>query len=163
MKKRREPEKETEGRKEGKKSRKERQEEKKEKEEMEGEIRIINSKVKEGLCYNIKIIKNKKLIYNEDNKEGIKEITKDILLDELLIKIYKKFKEDDENFKLTIKINYKEYVKKFNILLSKYADYMKRTEKYDPKTNDIGIVKLHKEFTEKIKLLELKNNIKLID
>ena len=40
---------------------------------------------------------------------------------------------------------------------------MKRTEKYDPKTNDIGIVKLHKEFTEKIKLLELKNNIKLID
>ena len=132
-------------------------------EEMEGEIRIINSKVKEGLCYNVKIIKNKKIIYNEDNKEGIKGITKDILLDELLIKIYKKLKEDDENFKLTIKINYKEYVKKFNILLSKYTDYMKRTEKYDPKSNDIGMVKLHKEFTDKIDILELKDNIKLID
>ena len=40
---------------------------------------------------------------------------------------------------------------------------MKRTEKYDPKSNDIGMIKLHKEFTDKIELLELKDNIKLID
>ena len=125
---------------------------------MDGEIRIINSKVKESLSYTVKIIKNKKIIYNE-NKEGIKSMTKEGLLNEIIIKLYKKFKSDDENFKLNLKINYKDYIRKINIMFSKFNDYIKRTETYDPKSNDIEMVKLHKEFTLNIEMLEIKDNI----
>lgn len=99
----------------------------------------------------------------EDNKDGIKSITKDKLLNDLLIKLYKKFKGEDENFKLNLKINYKAYVNKFNIMVSKLNTYTKKAEKYDPKTNDIEMVKLHKEFSSNIEILEIKDNIKLIE
>ena len=131
--------------------------------ELDGEIRIINSKIKEGLCYSIKINKNKKVIYTEDNKDIIKSITKDKLLNELLIKLHKKFKSEDVEFKLNLKINYKDYVKKFNIMISKFNNYIKKAESYDPKTNDIEMVKLHKEFSINIEILEIKNNITLIE
>jgi DNA polymerase elongation subunit (family B) len=148
-----------------KKEEKEEKEEKKKEEvgEMDGEIRIINSKIKEGLCYSIKINMNKKVIYTEDNKDIIKSITKDKLLNELLIKLHKKFKSEDVNFKLNMKINYKDYVKKFNIMISKFNNYIKKAESYDPKTNDIEMVKLHKEFTMNIEILEIKDNIILIE
>jgi hypothetical protein len=70
---------------------------------------------------------------------------------------------DNEDFRLKLKINYKEYVKKINIMFSKFNDYIKKTETYDPKSNDIEMVKLHKEFTLNIEMLEIKDNIKLID
>ena len=149
---------------EKKKEKKEKEEEEKKEEkkedngDMDGEIRIINSKVKESLSYTVKIIKNKKIIYNE-NKEEIKSMTKEGLLNEIIIKLYKKFKSDDENFKLNLKINYKDYIRKINIMFSKFNDYIKRTETYDPKSNDIEMVKLHKEFTLNIEMLEIKDNI----
>jgi hypothetical protein len=62
-----------------------------------------------------------------------------------------------------MKINYKDYVKKFNIMISKFTDYIKKAESYDPKTNDIEMVKLHKEFTMNIEILEIKDNIILIE
>jgi DNA polymerase elongation subunit (family B) len=157
--------------KEVKKEGKKKKEEKKEGEiqekkdgEMEGEIRIINSKAKDGLCYNIKVNNNsKKIIYKDENNDGIKSITKDKLLNELIIKMYKKLKSEDENFRLNLRINYKDYIKKYNMLISKLNDYIKRTEKYDPKTNDIEMVKIHKELNENIDILEIKDNITLIE
>jgi DNA polymerase elongation subunit (family B) len=126
---------------------------------IKGEIRIIHSKIKECITYTIKIIKNGKIDYIEENKDGIKEISKDLLLNNLLIKIYNKYKTD----KLEIKINYKDYIKKFNNLLCKYNDYMEKMDKYDKTSNDISIIKLHKELGENAEILEIKNNIKLIE
>jgi hypothetical protein len=129
---------------------------------MTGEIRIVNSKVKESITYSIKIMLGRNIIYSEENKEGIKSITKDKILDDLLIKLYKKFKKENAEFKLDIKINYKDYIKKFNILLNKYNDYSKKAKEYDRLTNDIGLIKTHKELSDNAHILEIKDNINLI-
>jgi DNA polymerase elongation subunit (family B) len=131
--------------------------------EMNCDIRIVNSKVKEGICYSIKITNGTKIIYTEDNKDGVKTITKDKLLNDLLIKIYKIYKKDNESFKMIIKINYKEYVKKFNNLVNKFNDYMERAKTYDSKSNNIEMVKLHKEFTQNEDILIIKDNIKIVE
>jgi hypothetical protein len=123
-----------------------------------GEIRIVNSKVKEGLCYSIKIMKNSKNIYSKENKEGIKDITKDKLLDNLLLEIYKKFTD----IKIEIKINYKEYVKNFNMLISKYNEFKRRAATFDSKNNDIGLIKLQKELQNNLYILEISDRIALI-
>jgi DNA polymerase elongation subunit (family B) len=132
------------------------------KSEMTGEIKIVNSKIKESITYSIKIILGGKNIYIEENKDGIKTMTKDKILNDLLIKLYKKFKSENAEFKLDIKINYKDYVKKFNLLLNKYKNYVEKAKDYDPLTNDIGIIKLHKELSENADILEIKDNINLI-
>jgi hypothetical protein len=132
------------------------------KSEMTGEIKIVNSKIKESITYSIKIILEGKNIYTEENKDGIKTMTKDKILNDLLIKLYKKFKSENAEFKLDIKINYKDYVKKFNLLLNKYKNYLEKAKDYDPLTNDIGIIKLHKELSENADILEIKDNINLI-
>ena len=129
---------------------------------MTGEIRIINSKVKESITYSIKIMLGGKIIYSEENKEGIKSITKDKILDDLLIKLYKKFKKENAEFKLDIKINYKDYIKKFNILLNIFNDYSIKAKEYDRLTNDIGLIKTHKELSDNAYILEIKDNINLI-
>ena len=125
-----------------------------------GTIRIVNSKIKDSITYNIKIVDEKnKVIYNKEDKEGVKSITKDKLLNDLLLNIYKEFKKS----KITIKINYKEYVKKFNDLIYKYDEYKKKFENYDKKTNDIQLVKIHKEINENMDILKIKDNIKIIE
>ena len=129
---------------------------------MIGEIKIVNSKVKETITYSIKIISGGINIYKEENKDGIKTMTKDKILDELLIKLYKKFKKENPEFKLDIKINYKEYIKKFNILITKYNNYVEKAKDYNPLLNDIGTVKIHKELSDNIDILEIKDNINLI-
>ena len=129
---------------------------------MTGEIKIVNSKVKETITYSIKIISGSVNIYKEENKDGIKTMTKDKILDELLIKLYKKFKKENPEFKLDIKINYKEYIKKFNILITKYNNYVEKAKDYNPLLNDIGTVKIHKELSDNIDILEIKDNINLI-
>jgi len=125
-----------------------------------GDIKIINSKVKEGLCYSIKIMKDNKNLYSKENKEGVKDITKDKLLDDLLLETYKKFKDVD--IKIEIKINYKDYVKKFNLLVSKYDEFKKRAEAFDRKSNDIGLIKLQKELQNNLYILEISDKITLI-
>ena len=135
------------------------EDEKKDETILKGEIRIIHSKIKDSITYTINITRNGKKEYNEENKDGIKSITKDKLLNELLIKIYNKYKLE----KIEIKINYKDYIKKFNNLICKYNDYMKRMETYDKSTNNIEMIKLHKELGDNAEILEIKNNIKLIE
>jgi hypothetical protein len=121
-----------------------------------GEIKIINSKVKNGLCYNVKIVKNGEVIMNE-SKEGITDNTKDKLLNMLLIRIHK----ENKDIRMKIKINYKDYVKKFNILVSKYDEFIERAGKFDKKNNDISLIKLQKEIIDNASLLEIKDYITL--
>ncbi len=138
----------------------EKEEKKDEGEILNGEIRIINDKKLEGIKYTIKIMKNDKIIYKEDNNNNIiKSLKKDEILDDILIKLHKKYKDDI----IKMKINYLDYVRKFNILIAKYEDYKNRAKKYDVNSNDIEMVKLHKEFSNKIDLLAIKDNIKIIE
>jgi len=125
-----------------------------------GDIKVINSKVKEGLTYSVKIIKDGKNLYSNENKEGIKDITKEKLIDNLLLETYKKFKDVD--IKIEIKINFKDYVKKFNLLVSKYDEFKKRAEVFDSKSNDIGLIKLQKELHNNLYILEISDKITLI-
>jgi|688.fasta_scaffold58081_2 DNA polymerase elongation subunit (family B) len=129
---------------------------------MTGEIKIVNSKVKEAIIYSIKIMSGSSIIYKEENKDGIKTITKEKILDDLLIKLYKKFKKDNPEFKLDIKINYKDYIKKFNLLLNKYINYVSKAKDYNPLLNDIGLFKIQKELSDNSDILEIKDNINLI-
>ena len=132
------------------------------KSEMMGEIKIVNSKIKEAITYSIKITLDGKIIYTEENKEGIKTMTKEKILDDLLIKLYKKYKSENAEFKLDIKINYKDYIKKFNLLLNKYINYLEKAKDYNPLSNDIGLFKIQKELSDNENILEIKDNINLI-
>ena len=62
---------------------------------------------------------------------------------------------------MKIKINYKDYVKKFNILVSKYDEFIERAGKFDKKNNDISLIKLQKEIIDNASLLEIKDYITL--
>ena len=129
---------------------------------MTGDIKIVNSKAKEAITYSIKIINEGKIIYNEENKEGIKDLTKEKILNDLLIKLYKKYKKENADFKLDIKINYKDYIKKFKLLLNKYLSYIEKTKHYNPLANDISMIKSHKELSDNADILEIKDNINLL-
>jgi len=136
-------------------------------EEMKGEIRIINDKKLEGIKYTIKIMKKDKIIYKEDNNnEVIKSTKKDEILDQILIKLHDKYKKENENYKINMKINYMDYVRKFNLMLAKFADFKVRAKDWEKdagKHNNIEMVKLHREFNNKIDLLGIKDNIKIIE
>jgi DNA polymerase elongation subunit (family B) len=129
---------------------------------MMGDIKIVNSKAKEAITYSIKIINEGKIIYTEENKEGIKDLTKEKILNDLLIKLYKKYKKENADFKLDIKINYKDYIKKFKLLLNKYLSYIEKTKDYNPLANDISMIKSHKELSDNADILEIKDNINLL-
>ena len=129
---------------------------------MTGDIKIVHSKAKEAITYSIKIINEGKIIYNEENKEGIKDLTKEKILNDLLIKLYKKYKKENADFKLDIKINYKDYIKKFKLLLNKYLSYIEKTKDYNPLANDISMIKSHKELSDNADILEIKDNINLL-
>jgi DNA polymerase elongation subunit (family B) len=125
-----------------------------------GVIRIVQSKIKNSITYNIKITDEKnKVVYSKEDKEGVKSITKDKLLNELLLTIYKEFKKSN----IIMKINYKEYVKKFNYLICKYDEYKKKMETYDKKTNDLEIIKIHKELNDNLEIMQIKDNIKIVE
>jgi DNA polymerase elongation subunit (family B) len=136
-------------------------------EEMKGEIRIINDKKLDGIKYTIKIMKKDKIIYKEDNNnEVIKSTKKEDILDEILIKLHDKYKKENENYKISMKINYMDYVRKFNLMLVKFEDFKIRAKDWDKdagKHNNIEMVKLHREFSNKINLLGIKDNIKIIE
>ena len=122
-----------------------------------GDIKIVDSKVKDGICYKIVIKKADKIIY-KDEKEGIKNTTKDNVLKELLVDIYNKHK--DNVIKITL--NYKAFIKYYTSIKSKYAEFISLGE-IDPKNNDIAITKLQKEIILNENMIKIKDNIILIE
>ena len=165
--KKEEPKEKKETKKKDDKKEEKKEEKKEDNEEMKGEIRIINDKKLEGIKYTIKIMKKDKIIYKEDNNnEVIKSIKKDQILDEILIKLHDKYKKENENYKISMKINYIDYIRKFNLMLAKFEDFKIRAKDWDRdagKHNNIEMVKLHREFNNKIDLLSIKDNIKIIE
>jgi len=77
--------------------------------------------------------------------------------------LHDKYKKENEDYKINMKINYLDYVRKFKLFITRYEDYKIRSKNHDSRTNDIEMVKLHKEFSDKIDLLAIKDNIKLIE
>ena len=122
-----------------------------------GDIKIVDSKVKDGICYKIVIKKDDKIIY-KDEKDGIKSTTKDKVVKELLVDIYNKHK--DNVIKITL--NYKAFIKYYTSIKSKYAEFISLGE-IDPKNNDISITKLQKEIILNEDMIKIKDNIILIE
>jgi DNA polymerase delta subunit 1 len=127
--------------------------------EMNGEMKVVESKVKE--CVKFKIVikdKNGKDIYKDEGEA--KEITKDKLITNKLGEIYKKL--TDNQGKISIKINYKKFIKDYKVLIAKYKLLEKMGEKKINKA-DIATVKLTNEVMSNMDLLKVKDKIILIE
>jgi len=116
----------------------------------EGDMKIIESKVKECITFKI-VIKDKKgkIIYKDDG--NTKEMTKDKLIIMKLKEIYEKV-----NGITKIKLNNKKFIKDYKILIAKfkYVDKLGKISK-----TDVGIVKMINEISTNRELLELKDKI----
>jgi DNA polymerase elongation subunit (family B) len=122
--------------------------------EYEGEMKVIESKVKECITYKI-VIKDKsgKVIYKDDG--NTKDLNKEKIILSKLKEIYNKM-----NGTTKIKINYKKFVKDYKLLIAKYK-YINKQEKINK--TDVGIAKIIGELMSNKELLELKDKIILED
>jgi len=115
-----------------------------------GEMKIIESKVKECITYKINIKdKNGKNIYKDEG--NTKEMSKEKIILIKLKEIYKNVKGV-----MKIKINYKKFIKDYKLLLAKfkYVDKLPNINK-----TDVGIAKMISEITANRELLEIKDRI----
>jgi hypothetical protein len=120
----------------------------------DGDMKVIESKVKECITFKI-VIKDKKgkVIYKD---EGItKDMSKDKLIINKLTEIYNKV-----NGIMKIKLNNKKFIKDYKLLIAKfkYVDKLSNINK-----TDVGIAKMISEITSNKGLLELKNKIILVE
>jgi len=119
--------------------------------EFEGEMKVIESKVKECITYKI-IIKNKegKVVYKDDG--NTKELSKEKVILDRLKEVYKNVKGI-----MKIKLNYKKFIKDYKLIIAKF----KHVDKLGDKVNktDVGIAKMISEITSNRELLELKDRI----
>jgi|LakMenEpi03Aug12_release.lakeMendotaPanAssembly.Ray.scaffolds.fasta_scaffold01580_41 DNA polymerase delta subunit 1 len=125
---------------------------------LEGNIRIIDSKVKKALTCNIEIKNNTKIIYKDEKIITDEKITKDKLLKKVLIEIYDKYKEED--YKINIKINYKQFIKDYNTIIAKYEELSKMKEL---NKTDVSIIKNYNQIIKNEEFIKIKNNIKLLE
>ena len=120
----------------------------------DGDMKVIESKVKECITYKI-IIKDKKgkIIYKDEG--NTKEMTKDKIIIDKLTEIHSKV-----NGTMKIKLNNKKFIKDYKLLIAKfkYVDKLGNITK-----TDVGIAKMISEITSNKHLLELKNKIILIE
>jgi hypothetical protein len=119
--------------------------------EFEGEMKVIESKVKECITYKI-IIKNKEgnVVYKDDG--NTKDLSKEKIILERLKEVYKNVKGI-----IKIKLNYKKFIKDYKFIIAKF----KHVDKLGDKVNktDVGIAKMISEITSNRELLELKDRI----
>ena len=120
----------------------------------DGDMKVIESKVKECITFKI-IIKDKKgkIIYKDEG--NTKEMSKDKLIIDKLTEIYNKV-----NGTMKIKLNNKKFIKDYKLLIAKfkYVDKLVNINK-----TDVGIAKMISEITSNKNLLELKNKIILVE
>ena len=120
----------------------------------EGEMKIIESKVKECITFKI-MIKDKmgKIIYKDEG--NTKDLTKDKLIILKLKEIYMKV-----NGIMKIKLNYKKFIKDYKLIIAKFKYVDKLT---NINRTDVGIAKMISEITSNQDIIELKNKIILVE
>ena len=120
----------------------------------DGDMKVIESKVKECITFKI-VIKDKKgkIIYKDEG--NTKEMTKDKIIVDKLTEIYNKV-----NGTIKIKLNNKKFIKDYKLLIAKfkYVDKLTNVNK-----TDLGVAKMISEITSNKNLLELKNKIILVE
>ena len=120
----------------------------------DGDMKVIESKVKECITFKI-VIKDKKgkIIYKDEG--NTKEMTKDKIIVDKLTEIYNKV-----NGTMKIKLNNKKFIKDYKLLIAKfkYVDKLTNVNK-----TDLGVAKMISEITSNKHLLELKNKIILVE
>jgi len=120
----------------------------------DGDMKVIESKVKECITFKI-VIKDKKgkVIYKDEG--NTKDMSKDKLIIDKLTEIYNKV-----NGIMKIKLNNKKFIKDYKLLIAKfkYVDKLVGINK-----TDVGIAKMISEITSNKCLLELKNKIILVE
>jgi hypothetical protein len=126
---------------------------------LEGELKVIESKVKNNISYKIKICdKDNKVIYKDEGENEIKDITKEKMIRKILSEIYEKY----SNRVIKIKLNNKQFIKDYKILIAKYDDIVKTSG--DIRNNkDASKNKIINEIINKNDLIKIKDNIVLIE
>jgi DNA polymerase elongation subunit (family B) len=123
-----------------------------------GEIRIVESKVKECIKYKVVINDNEgKERWKEEKEEMDKTMTKEKIIKRLLIEINDKYKEQ----KMIIKLNNKKFVKEYDILRVKYDEIMKLEE--DKINRDDSMIMKVNELVIHRDLIKIIDNIRLIE
>jgi DNA polymerase delta subunit 1 len=126
---------------------------------LEGDLRVIESKVKNNISYKIKIFdKDNKILYKNEEERDIKDITKEKLIRKVLSEIYEKY----SNRIIKIKLNNKQFIKDYKVLIAKYDDIIKTSG--DIRNNkDASKNKIINEIINKDDLIKIKDNIILIE
>jgi methionyl-tRNA formyltransferase len=116
----------------------------------EGDMKVIDSKVKKCITYKIIIKdKNKKVVYKDEGE--MKEGTKENIIENKLKEIYKKIDK-----KMRIKLNNKKFIKEYKLLIAKYR-HLENLGNVN--RTDVGIAKMIGEITNNKDLIEIKNRI----
>jgi hypothetical protein len=114
--------------------------------------------VKECIKYKVVINDNEgKERWKEDKEEMDKTMTKEKIIKRLLIEINDKYKEQ----KMIIKLNYKKFVKEYDILRVKYDEIMKLEE--DKINRDDSMIMKVNELVIHRDLIKIIDNIRLIE
>ena len=115
-----------------------------------GEIRITESKAKKTISFKVKVCD-----YKKEGELPVSE-TKEKILKKLLVEIYDKYSGN----KIEIKINYKAFIKEYNLFKAKYQQLSEMTSTI---ANDIGKIKLQNELIINQEFIKIKDNIILIE
>ena len=124
--------------------------------EWNGEIRIVESKVKGCITYKV-------IIRGSDGKERWSEsgeerekMSKDIIIRRLLVNIGNKF----EGVRIIIKINNKGFIKEYDKLRVKYMEMMGYDEN---KRGEDGMIMILNELAINRDMIKIMDNIRLIE
>jgi len=121
-----------------------------------GEIKIIESKVKETINYKLKITKDDKTIYSDEKENNDKTMTKDKIIKQILNDLYERFKTNI----IKIKINCKPFIKEYKTIITKYNEI---SSMKDINKNDVGIRNTINLLTKNQDLIKIKDSIIFIE
>jgi len=124
------------------------------KEDLTGDLKVLENKTKDKITYKLKIMKKGKTIETMENQIDTKD-GKDKIIKNILMEISEKYKE----VKINIKLNYKAFIKNYNIYLGK----IKQLEAMKDESNitDISVIKLQNDVisVKNKEFFKIKDNI----
>ena len=125
--------------------------------ELTGDFKITENKTKDKITYKIKISNEGKQIEEIANEIETKE-GKDVIIKKVLIELSEKYKEN--KIKIKIKLNYKAFIKDYNLFLGKVKQL---EELQEINKNDISQIKMQNEVIKNKEFLRIKDKIILIE